>query len=419
MSDILCLQPDEAATMGEAARVRLASDPLAPAGMLELFAADKAVTVRAALALNPAVPEVTIGTIARDPDDRVRALLARRLAGLLPSLSTQHRAHLLERATTTLMLLAADQAVRVRAALADVVKELADVPHALILQLSRDEAVCVSEPVIRLSPLLTADDLMALVSAPPHGATVTSVARRPSLTAQVSDVIVAGADDVAIMALLTNQSAAISERALDTLIAQAADHTEWQLPLVRRRTLSVAGLRHLAAIVTDHVLAAMAERGDLSFALSQEIATRLGPALLACESVRRPTYGAPSLDEAVLQAHAMAADGTLTEQAVLAAARRGEARVCSAMLAVAARVPAAVVDRAITLRSAKGLLSLLWRAGFSMRAAGPLQTLLVRLPPESALQPTDTNGFPLSDEEMRWQIDFLTRIGRTDRAGEA
>jgi len=108
----------------------------------------------------------------------------------------------------------------------------------------------------------------------------------------------------------------------------------------------------------------------------------------------------------------MAKSGQLSEDTLIAAARRGEARLCTALLAASAGVPAEVVDRASRLRSAKGLVSLVWRAGFTMRAAGPVQTLLARLPPESVLHPTDHGEFPLGPDEMRWQVEFLTRIGR-------
>jgi hypothetical protein len=63
----------------------------------------------------------------------------------------------------------------------------------------------------------------------------------------------------------------------------------------------------------------------------------------------------------------------------------------------------------VTLRSAKGVVSLVWRAGFSMRAAEPLQALLGRVPPWSVLHATPDGGFPLTTNEMRWQIEFLTR----------
>jgi hypothetical protein len=97
---------------------------------------------------------------------------------------------------------------------------------------------------------------------------------------------------------------------------------------------------------------------------------------------------------------------------LLGAVQRGEARMATAMLAVAAGVPASVVDRAATLRSAKALVSLVWRAGFSMQVAGPLQSLLARTSPDTVLRGGPGGTFPLAIDEMRWQIDFLMRMGR-------
>jgi hypothetical protein len=94
---------------------------------------------------------------------------------------------------------------------------------------------------------------------------------------------------------------------------------------------------------------------------------------------------------------------------LLEALQRAEVRYAAALLAVAARVPLAVVDRAAALRSAKGLVSLAWQAGFSMEVALPLQAQLARLPPAAILQPPPQGGFPLMVEEMRWQLAFLSR----------
>ena len=116
--------------------------------------------------------------LARDDDERVRALLARKLAGLAPALSGAEQSRLQHEAYDTLICLVEDEAVRVRAAIAEVIKQMPDVPRGLILRLARDAAVPVSEPVIRLSPLLTTADLLALVNTPPAAATAVAVARR-------------------------------------------------------------------------------------------------------------------------------------------------------------------------------------------------------------------------------------------------
>ncbi len=97
---------------------------------------------------------------------------------------------------------------------------------------------------------------------------------------------------------------------------------------------------------------------------------------------------------------------------MLQVSQRGDVRLVAAMLAVAAGLPISVVDRAATLRSAKGLVSLTWKAGFTMHCAHTLQATLAHLAPEAMLQAGPGGAFPLAVEEMRWQIEFLERMGR-------
>ncbi len=84
----------------------------------------------------------------------------------------------------------------------------------------------------------------------------------------------------------------------------------------------------------------------------------------------------------------------------------------AAMLAVAAGVPLPIVDRAAAMRSAKALVSLVWKAGYSMRVASAVQALLGQLPPGAILHAGPDAGFPLGPEEMAWQIDFLASHNR-------
>jgi hypothetical protein len=435
----------EEAGPDEAARVRLSANVATPTDLLLRMALDPSVTVRAALALNPSAPPLALGALARDVDDRVRALLARKLAVLAPCLTATEQHRLNQQTIAALTHLVADTAVRVRAAIADVVKEMPDAPHALVLRLARDTAIEVSEPVIRLSPLLTQADLMALVAmnAP---AVALAVARRPGLAEDVADAVAATADAAAIQAMLFNQSAQIRESTLDALIARAADHIGWHAPLVRRPNLSPHAAEALSLIVADTLLGELASRADLPDAITTELRARLAARLRLLPPTQPfaptptaasvPTPGpttaatstgaataievatvaealapisAPTPANALAQARAYAAAGRLTETELLGAAGRGEARLAAAMLAIAADVPLPVVERVATLRSAKGVISLVWKAGFSMRLAIPLQTLLARLGPGTLLLPGPGGGFPLASEEMRWQLEFLGR----------
>jgi uncharacterized protein (DUF2336 family) len=398
----------DAIVRDEAARVRLAAGTdTAPTTLLEL-AADTAVTVRAAVAINPATPVQVDRLLAADPNEQVRTLLARKLAGLLPTLTGAQHEHLQRQALATLGELVADEAERVRAAIADVVKDMPDVSRILILRLAHDSAAAVCDPVIRLSPLLTATDLLALLAAAPSPYTGTAVAGRPGLPEAVCDAIAASAEPAAIAALLGNASAAIREATLDALIAQAADNVSWHAPLVRRPRLTARAARALSEIVATWLLDELTRRSDFEPEVAGDLRGRLAARMRADRAVVHPD---PDIDQAMIEARLLADAGRLDESALLGAVRRGEARMATALLAVAADLPASVIDRAATLRSAKGLISLLWKAGFTMRVAGPVQMLLARLPPNTVLRATTSGGFPLTGEEMRWQINFLLHPG--------
>ncbi len=391
-------------------RVRQGADERAEPDVLQRLATDRSVTVRAALALNPASPQQVDRALARDPDERVRILLARRLAGLVPGLVGEEQLRLQRQTYETLTALVTDAAVRVRAAVAEVLKDMPQAPRGLILQLAQDQAVMVSAPIIRFSPLLTTGDLLALIAEARSSETVMAVAGRPGIDTQVSDAIAATADSAAIRALLCNRAAQIREVTLDALIARAIDHLDWHEPLVHRPALPPRAVRALAEIVAAHLFEVLAERADLPPALAEELHTRLAARLDAVAPA--PRCGEQTMDEALAEAQGLARAGRLNEDAALEAARRGDTRFAAALLAVAAGIPVSVVDRAASLRSAKGLASLAWKAGFSMRAAGALQILLGRLGPDAILAPGPGGAFPLAIEEMRWQLDFLGRIGR-------
>lgn len=383
----------------EKSRVRLAAAADTRAAILLRLAADPLVTVRAAVALNPAASTEVNQKIASDRDPVVRSLLAHRLASLLPP-----------EAMATLTILVHDEAMRVRRAIAEAVKDMAHAPRALILRLAQDSVAEVCDPVIRLSPLLTDDDLVALVRAPSAPAANIAVAHRKRIGEAVTDAIAGSGNIAAITAMLENPSAAIREATLNTLIARAAPQIAWHAPLVHRPRLSAAAAEALSEFVAEQLVEELANRVDLDCALTAELRQRLRRRL----DGSMPPQSAPGMDSdaAMALANQLFANGSLTETLALKAAQRGDAIGLTAMLAVAADVPFSVVDRAATLRSPKGIVSLVWKAGFTMAASVAAQGLLAGIQPTEILVAAPRGGFPLADEEMRWQIEFLGRMGR-------
>jgi uncharacterized protein (DUF2336 family) len=391
----------------EATRVRQGASPDTSPDLLRTLATDPSVTVRASLALNPALPANVTAVLATDADARVRSIIGRKLAGLTPGLTGKDRDRVQQDAVANLTALVADAALRVRATIAEAVRDMPDGPRDIILHLARDPSVMVSEPVILFSPMLTAEDLVALIASGPPSATLTAVARRPRIDTSVSDAIVETSNIAAIGALLANQTAQIREATLDALAAQSEEQTEWQEPLLRRPQLPKRAARILSEIVTSHLLEVLAARPDLDPKLSKELQSSLGKARPLAPG---PDNGLPAdmtAQAALPRAIGLGESGRLDEASIVDALRRNAVGAATAMLAVKADVPLQVIERACALRSAKAIVALAWKAGLSMSAAVVLQGMLGRLSPDLVLRPEEDGGFPLPIEELRWQLGFL------------
>lgn len=379
----------------EDARARLACLPGTAPEILYYLANDSAVTVRAAVAANPTTPPQADGVLASDADARVRALLGRKLAALAPVLSEGTRDRLQQLAWQTLRRLAADAAELVRAAIAEELKAMPDAPRELILRLANDAAMTVAEPIIRLSPLLTEADLLALIAAPAVPETVTAVARRANIGEAVCDAIIRTADAAAVAALLENRSAAISEATLDAVIAGAVHEASWQPALIRRPSLTAGQSRALAGFVADHLLGALAGRDDLDPRLA---------ALLTAQVAAR-LAGQPA--KAPAAASGVVAWGTKDPNAAFEAAARTGDRSAMRRALASADVSGAALDRALHLRSARALIALCWKAGLAPRASLLAQSALGGLGPSEVLALAPDGGWPLSCEELAWQIELL------------
>ncbi|MCO6417890.1 DUF2336 domain-containing protein [Siccirubricoccus sp. KC 17139] len=372
-----------AAAGSEAERVALAAQRDAAPEILYFLASDRAVAVRAAVAGNGATPVQAERLLAADQAPEVRAALGRKLAPCAYSLSAAADRRGQQR-WQTLQALVADAAVAVRAVLAEELKSLPDAPRELILRLAQDMAMEVAEPVILASPLLTEEDLLALVAAPPVPETLTAIARRPALSERLSEAIIETGAAQPVAALLDNPSANIREAALDRVILGAARHLSWQESLVRRPLLPPAAARRLAACLAEHLLEALAARQDLDAGLAQELRERVERRLDREAAAELPP-----------------------ELAFENAGMQGDRGAMSAALARAAGLGEAAVQRAVRLRSAKGLVSLCWKAGFTARSATLAQTVLGQLSPSAALPPKPDGGWPLTESEMAWQLELL------------
>ncbi|SHJ65204.1 hypothetical protein SAMN02745194_03062 [Roseomonas rosea] len=369
--------------MDDAARARLAERADTPPEMLFFLANDPATAVRAAIAANAATPPLADQVLARDSEPGVRRVLARKLASLAPLLdpdsADRHR-----RATwEALRLLVEDEVVAVRSAVTELVAEHADVPRPLILRLARDVAMAVAEPVLRGSPLLDEEDLLALIADPPVSETLCAIARRPHLPERPSDAIAARAEEQPVAALLANATARLRDATLLAIAAGAADYPGWQSALARRPALSKVVVGALRDLLADEALRLLLARRDLDPAAWEALHQGgVTPSGLAPEQ------------------------GGLDEESFVAAARKGYRAECARVLAALSGLPAGVVTRAVEAREAPVLVALCWKAGLTARAATLAQMRLAGSKPEELL--TLPGGeWTMQPEAMQALVDGL------------
>ncbi|RYF45280.1 MAG: DUF2336 domain-containing protein [Cytophagaceae bacterium] len=395
-------------TSDEAARVRLAARSSTSPTLLNRLAQDPAVTVRAAVAMNTTFAPEAAQHLLTDSDDRVRALLADKVARLLPGLPRTEHCAAYDHVYSILRELAHDAALRVRRAISDIVHGMPDVPRDIILLLANDPITEVSEPILRLSPLLTDIDLLELLMTPPHSKAALAVASRPDLSHELCHFIATECGSVAVSALLRNSSAMLGEATLDALIGRAGDYPEWHDPLVRRPGLPDRAVRALATIVSKQLLSVLLARPDLPTSLIEELGS------LVEINLARSNISHLKVSEEDFMANLVHLHSThqLNDDYLLHAAATGNIKEVRSILVICSHLTEKMLNRAISLRSPKALLSITWRAGFSASAGEAVQIVLGHLNGNEILRRTSDGGFVLSEDEMEWQLELLNEPER-------
>jgi uncharacterized protein (DUF2336 family) len=396
-------------------RRRLAARPDVVPELLYYLAEDPVPAVRREIASNAAAPAQANLLLASDADETVRSGLAAKIARLAPGLTTEEQDRLRRTTHEALQLLARDQVTRVRQILADALKDVAHAPPEVIRRLARDAELAVSGPVLEFSPVLTDDDLLEIIHSGPASGALSAISRRTEVHALVADAIANTDDAAAIAVLLGNPSAQIREETLDRLIVRAPAHEEWHGPLVHRPHLPARAAARLAHFVADNLVQTLQQRRDLdpetAAAVAAAVRKRLderGP-----PEVRqaKPDH---AVDKPLEVARKMHDSGILDEPMLANALASNDRDFVMAGLSVRADLPLDLVHKIIVTQSAKGIVSLAWKAGMSMPFAVQLQTRLARLAPADVLGPKRGAGYPLVVEEMAWQLKFFSSLAGGD-----
>lgn len=387
-------------------RSRAAQDELArqtDAGddVLYYLAEHGGVATRRAVAANVAAPAHANRLLSDDEDDEVRGELARKIARLMPDLSRDEMLHMRAITIELIEKLAHDQAPRVRAILADEIKHLDCVPKKVVDVLAHDVEEIVAAPILEYSPLLSDDDLIEIIAGARAEFAVRVIAKRQPVGDDVSHAIVGTLDIPAIAALLANPNAQIRERTLEKLVEAAEHFGDLHQPLVLRSDLSPRTIKRLASFVGTALLEVLSAKSGLDQATTGFLKRRLRERLEkeGTRAAERP-HAAGAVEEAYRT-------GKLNEEFVLNALDMGDRETVTMALAALVRVPVETVHRIFESRSAKAVVSLVWKARLSMRVAFRIQIHVMKLAGRELLPARNGRDFPMSQDEMRWQLGYF------------
>ena len=382
----------------------LASRTDAGADVLHYLAQHGSPAVRVAVAANPAAPAVTNRMLADDDAEDVRAELAIKIGRLMPGLSERESSHIFALTVETLECLARDASVRVRAILAEAIKNLDCIPKEIAVMLAHDVNSVVAAPILQYSPLLSDADLIEIIACAQVQEILTAIASRNPVSEDVSDRLVQSLDVPAVAALLVNPDARIRKETMDRIIEQAEDIHAWHMPLALRADLSARAVRRIASLVGASILEKLAARNDLSdttrIRLNRELRARLAETTPSSDKMAPAETVALARKEGRL-------DGAFVEQA----AQAGQREVVALALAQLANVSEQTVKKMLSAGNAKPLVALVWHTHLSMRVAFKIQTFVMKLPTRDILPARGGVGFPLSKEEMRWHLNYFNIPG--------
>ncbi|WP_174301753.1 DUF2336 domain-containing protein [Caulobacter sp. S45] len=222
-------------------------------------------------AARSALTQDDIRTLVRGVTADERAIAAHKLCRRIDAgLGEEDR----DAAAEVLRLMALDAAELVRRALAVTLKTSRELPHDVAVRLAHD-VESVATPVLTFSPVLTDDDLAAIVALP-DAVKQLAVARRPALSEAVTTALVRHAGEEAVKTACANDNAHFTEAALGSAIARFADSNALASAMALRKILPAAICERLVSRVSESVRQQLVDRHQLSpeTALSIAIGTR-------------------------------------------------------------------------------------------------------------------------------------------------
>ncbi|NKB21632.1 MAG: DUF2336 domain-containing protein [Alphaproteobacteria bacterium] len=249
-----------------------------------------------------------------------------------------------------------DAEVRVRAALAENLKEYSGLSHDIAKKLAGD-VDSVALPVIQFSEVLTDDDLLEIVRNE-GAAKQTAVAGRVSVSEQVSEALVDTGNEDVVVTLVSNDGAQISSKSFSKVIDTFGENERVNAGMVGRAKLPVAISERLVNLVSEKLRDEMVAQHELPVDLASD---------LILQSRERATLGLLSPGDGIMDVHALITqlhnNNRLTPSIILRAICMGDIEFFEISVSVLSRLPLGAARALIHDDGALGLPAIVDRAG--------------------------------------------------------
>ncbi len=301
-----------------------------------------------------ALGQEDIAALLADPSDEARASVATKIGAEVGGSSLSDSERTIAQAIMTTM--AQDAAIRVRAALAESLRYIPDVPADLVRKLAEDvEQVAI--PILESSPVLTDEDLVRLVRGG-SSSKLSAIARRETVGETVVSALIDSDDPAALRTLVTNDGADISEKSMDIILDRHGDDEDISGGMAQRSTLPLAVTERLVTLVTDSLRIYLAENHELPpervQAIVNETRERVTVKLVTEEH---------SAEDVIDLVNQLYRNGRLTPSIVLRAACSGDMRFMEEAFGCLARITTEKAWLLIHDGGEKGFEAIYQRAG--------------------------------------------------------
>jgi uncharacterized protein (DUF2336 family) len=190
--------------------------------------------------------------IIRNGDPKRRAEAARRISELYLAGAASLRSDHVDLFDGILIDLVPHAELASRVDLAERLSRLANAPRALVGQLAREDEITIAGPLLRRSPVIDEQALLEIATIKGQGHLL-AMSERPTLSPDLTDVIVHRGDREVVRRAACNAGAAFSQTGYSTLIRRAGPDGVLTLTVGQRHDLSGSQLRDLLQGSTDVV----------------------------------------------------------------------------------------------------------------------------------------------------------------------